>query len=396
VLQGYNVTDPPAVFFSLWTLDLAHRALATGRTRWWLLAGLAMAAAAQSKFLTLGLLPAAAVLLLVLRAPERPKPRQLAASVAAMAVGLSPLLLWNAENAWDTFAFNFVGRNDDSVGWRWRNLPEFVGGQLGALSPLLAVVAAAAMWSTSRRLRQATLGERVLVAGAAVPMLLFLLMCGVRTVGIHWPAVAWGPALVLAVALVAAPGAAPAWPGRRTWRWSLGLAAALYGLLHVLPLAPEVLLRLDVGGFGRDGQVHTRKVAELWGWHELADEAVRRRAELARGNPAGAFVITNQFGVAGMLQFYSQSTLDPKLWCFVKDHGESVRRWQRLPSLRGQDAVFVVKRKVEEELPKLREHFARVDDPVELVIRHEGVAVRSFWLVECHAYDGREPYPLER
>jgi 4-amino-4-deoxy-L-arabinose transferase-like glycosyltransferase len=396
VLQGYNVTDPPAIFFSLLTLDLAHRALVARSMPLWILTGLALAAAAQSKFLTLGLLPAMAALLPVLGRDERPTVRQLTACAAAGAVGMLPLLLWNANNGWETIRFNFVDRHDNDVGWRWHYAPEFLLGQIAALSPLLLVVAVVVLARTLRHPRRATLGERVLALGGGVPLLLFAAMCNLRTVGIHWPASAWAPALVLVAARVEVPGAAPAWPGRRAWRWTLGVAAAAFVLLHLATFVPEILLRLDVGGLGRGGQVHTRKVAEVWGWQELADEVQRRHDAQARDNPKGAFVISNQFGVAALLTFYSRSRYEAKLWSIVKDHGESLRRWQDLPSLRGQHALFIVKRGVAEELPVLRERFEHVAPAEELVIRIEGVPVRSFWLVECRNYDGREPYALKR
>jgi hypothetical protein len=395
VLQGYNVTDGPAIFFVLLTLDQVHRGLTRGGARPWALAGLAMAAAAQSKFLTLGLLPAGALLLWRQRREAAPVPlRHVGLAALTFCLGLVPLIAWNAQNHWATIRFNFLDRHD-RLELGWETVLEFLGAQLVAMSPVLVVALTIVVVRQLRHgTRDTTPGTRVLAFGAGVPLALFALMASVRMVGIHWPTSAWAPAAVLASAAVVSPGVRPL-IGPRLWRWSLRIAALFFVGMHLAPLVPVLLMRLDIGGIGRAGQVHTRKIAEIWGWEELAQAALRIRGEMARGSECGAFVITNQFGVACLLQFYSRSTLDPKLWSVVKDHGESLRRWQHLPDQRGADALFVCKRNVEAELGKLEEHFDRVERPQELVIEQAGRPVRSFWLVRCHGYDGREPYPLE-
>jgi hypothetical protein len=46
-------------------------------------------------------------------------------------------------------------------------------------------------------------------------------------------------------------------------------------------------------------------------------------------------------------------------------------------------------------MASLRARFARVETPVELPIVIDGAVVRSFWLVRCHCFDGRVPFPRE-
>ena len=49
------------------------------------------------------------------------------------------------------------------------------------------------------------------------------------------------------------------------WRWSIGLAIGIFVVVHILAFSPQVLLKINVGSWGRDGQVKTSKVAEIWG-----------------------------------------------------------------------------------------------------------------------------------
>jgi dolichol-phosphate mannosyltransferase len=399
VLAGYISTDPASILFSIWTLDLLHRALRGGRSLAWLGCGLALAGAVQSKFLVLGLGPAMLwTLWLARREPAAPGWRQLATAAAAFAAGMLPMLWWNATHDWATLRFNFQGRHDD-LGWHWRHPLEFAGGQLAALSPGIAICAGLVLVRALRGgLARASLGARVLVPAAVVPLALFVAGSFTRTVGIHWAVTAWLPALVLVAVETARPGGRFADAGgRRLWQWSRRIAIGMTVALFLIALLPQWLIRLDLGGVGRSRKVHTRAIAEIWGWPELAAEVVRIRDEMLAAQPArrGVFVITNQFGTSSLLTFYSGQRVDALLWSIVKDHGESLRAWQHLPALRGQDAVFVVKRNVDGELPVLRARFAAVDAPEEFVVHHDGRPIRSFWIVRCRAYDGIEPYPLE-
>lgn len=397
-LAGYISTDPASIFFTLWTLDCLHRAVTGGRPGWWLLGGVVLAGAVQSKFLTLGLGPAILITLYLVRGePGAPGWRRLLLGVAGFGIGMLPMLIWNLRHDWGTFRFNFAGRHDD-MGFELRHPLEFVGGQLGVVSPGIAICGVILVGHLLRgRLARSTIGVRVLLPAAALPLLLLLIGSFTRTVGVHWAVTAWAPLLVLLAVEAARPdGIFAAGRMRALWRWSMRIGIGITAALFVLALAPHLLLKVDLGGFGRARKISTKAVAEVFGWPELGAEVTRARDEmLAAQEPRrGVFVMTNQFGTSSLVTFYSGQQVEALLWSHVKDHGESLRLWQDLPSHRGEDALFVTKHEPDHDLPVLRAHFEEVGAPEPLTITIEGRAIRTFWLVRCRGYDGVEPYPL--
>src|SRR5688572_27316792 len=128
VLSMYMSTDPPLLLAWMLALWLGWRALAHGRWRDWLGVGFALGLALESKFLALQLGPPV-VLYLATRWRELrlPAPRVAAAALMAALVVL-PLLVWNAQNDWATFGFNFVARQEKNEG-SWLHPLGLVAGQ---------------------------------------------------------------------------------------------------------------------------------------------------------------------------------------------------------------------------------------------------------------------------
>src|SRR6185437_12615620 len=129
------------LFVALALLGLAHVFFAPGRnpTRWWLLAGVAAALAALSKYQAI-FLPIGLALFVVTYRDAR---RALTgagppAALCVATLGVGPTLLWNATHGWASFAFQF-GRGASPGGNGLTALLENVGGQALYLSPWLWV-----------------------------------------------------------------------------------------------------------------------------------------------------------------------------------------------------------------------------------------------------------------
>jgi 4-amino-4-deoxy-L-arabinose transferase-like glycosyltransferase len=397
VFSTYISTDPALLLWWTLFLYLAHRALYSTRWRDWVLAGLALGGAVMSKFLALMLVPCA---LLCALAPAHGRPRlrwsRLVVAAIAAALCTTPLLWWNAHHEWATFAFNFRDRHEDETTSLWRPI-EYVIGQVVTVTPglfvfgLLAAAHALRDWVRTR-----TAGPLLLGITAAAPVCLFFAASYFLEVGSHWVTGAWVAALV---------GLATTWHtlelgprGRRLRNWSLGFAVGLTGFMQIvvpaLPVISPAIAALKWSWVGQQDRISLSALAEIYGWRELGVHVDRVRAEMAaaNGGSKGVFAICNQYGTASSIVFYSPSHADVHLWSSPKKHGEDYRYWDDFPALRGQDAVFIAKRRIENVLPSLREHFARVAEPEELPIEVGGAVIRSFILVRCYDFDGRAPF----
>ena len=266
---------------------------------WWCITGLALGAALLSKY-TAVLLPAGAAFGFVLDPRLR---RRLLTPGPWIGVGLglaafSPVIMWNAELGWPSFAFQLdhgLGGGASDAGLVTRLLGtgnrelEYVGGQLGLVSPILFVLMGIA---TIRALRSGARGEddsrhTVLAGIALVVFVTFALSALRRHVEPNWPA----PAYVAGVALLAAT----AWRdrGRRWLKWGMWLGAAVVAVIYMQALVPA--LPIDAR---RD------PIAQGHGWESLAEVTEEARIQLLGAGCPSVHVATNRYQEASELAFH--------------------------------------------------------------------------------------------
>ena len=219
--------------------------------RWWCVAGVALGLAVSSKY-TAAILPIGIFAGLV----ASPLRARLATPGPYVATGISllvflPIILWNADNDWISFAFQFSHGLGAVGGSAVKRELELFGGQMGLVSPVLFVLCAIAVW---RGLRAGDSGlRRVLAVTSLLIFAFFVYSATKRRVEANWPALAYLPALVLAVS----HGGSTRW---KTWfRGGVYLAAALSAVVYVnafFPVLP-VPARRD-------------PAARAHGWDELA------------------------------------------------------------------------------------------------------------------------------
>jgi len=400
-LAVYMSTDPPLILF--WTLALCSFYHAVnGRSWWaWVVFGAAVGLALTSKLLAFLLLPGLAAFLLA--SPDDRawwREPQLYVAAAVGAVVFAPFVFWNAAHEWATFMFNFVYRQRAAGGFSVRFVPEFLLGQMLALSPLIFGLAVVCLMQgvVARRERRDR-AVFLLALSGWFPLLYFLYVSFRRRVGLHWPAAGWvGPLLALAVCWAEAPP-----DRRRVWgRWTVAgasLACAVTALMHGLVHIPASWLEVDWSYPGSPSRINIRQHVERFGWRELGRKVETVRDEMLAAQRAqrigerGVFVIGSEYGLTALVAFYTPSQLPTHLWSPRKTHGENYRFWDRFDKFKGMDAVYVTKREssAREAVAKLREHFREVMAPEEVPITVQGRQLRSFYLIRCFGFDGRAP-----
>jgi len=391
-LSVYMSTDPPLLPFWLGAMWSFHRAVTRGSVAAWVAAGVCLGLAIDTKLIAIQLLGVLSLFLFVTRAGRtwlrRPHPWLTLATLVAVA---APMLLWNAGNDWLTFRFNFAIRQRDQDASIWHPFV-FVGGQAAVLTPGFMVLALAAC---TRRWRRLPPGEAAVVASALLPLAFFGLVSLRRVVGVHWTAAPWLCAFVVLAADLGTrmPWTAARWV-RRCWWSSWGITAVVLTAAHAFALAPARFADLDVAG----GQPH-RILRNLFGWEQVgaataAAIAALQRDQDARGSQPGVFAMSNQYGTAAAIAYYTPGQPQVHLWSSPRAHGRNYFLWDDWASLRGQDAVYVSKRAFDSwELPYLRERFAEVGTVEEVPVERDGVVRNRFFLVRCRGFDGRQPFP---
>lgn len=265
--------DTPLLFFvtvALWALG---RLLATGRGEWWLVLGMALGLACDSKYTAV--LPGGGLILWGVcsrsgRAWLR-TPWPWCGAVLAVVLFL-PVIGWNAAHHWASFVRQ-GGRAGD---WRPARavqfLSELVGGQVGLMTPLIALAFGCGIWRAWRRAGRDPLAT-VLLFWIVPPALVFGQHALGDRVQANWPVLLYPALAILA--------AAPVW---RLWRAGAALGCVLTLLVYVQSsLAPVALSpHLDI------------TLRQMAGWQGLA----RAVDDLVA---PGEIVAADEYGLASEL-----------------------------------------------------------------------------------------------
>jgi 4-amino-4-deoxy-L-arabinose transferase-like glycosyltransferase len=244
----------------------------TRQGRWWLAAGIFAGLSLLSKYSMLFVGLGTAVWLL---ADARGRawlrtPWPWAGGILALAL-FAPNLAWQAQHGWMTFAFQFGRAAHGALTARY--LLEFIGAELGLVTPLILVLAAMGFWAARR-----PGGDRFpLFVIVGVALLYFLSHALHDRVQGNWPCF-----LTPALAVLAAD----AW-GRRRW---LSLAA--------LPLAGVMLLLLYLQALFGIVPLRNDPLRRL-----LARDFPAAAADLAQTAPGGT-VVTTDYETTALLRYY--------------------------------------------------------------------------------------------
>jgi 4-amino-4-deoxy-L-arabinose transferase-like glycosyltransferase len=287
---GVIVTpDTPSVLF--W--GLAGWALAelyvSRNANWWLGVGAFAGLGLLSKYSNL-FVGASILLWLSLLRTNRTWFRcwQLWAGGAVAILLALPVLLWNYQHDWASFAKQF-GRVGQGNGVTATYLAELVGGSLALMSPVVAVLAVLGLRKVAS-LAAAGDPPGALLASGMLPFLAYLLVHSLHDrVQANWMAPLY-PSFAVCAALALGALDTTAKPGEafgRLGRWALGVGLLLSGIIYWHTLYPLVQLPAQ-----KDPTSQTR------GWRELAAEVERVRA--ATG---ACWIATSSYATTGQLAF---------------------------------------------------------------------------------------------
>jgi 4-amino-4-deoxy-L-arabinose transferase-like glycosyltransferase len=337
---------PCLLFWSAAVWALAH-ALSGDSPRWWYAAGLFLGLAMDSKyhavFLGFGVFG-----FLLLSPDQRGRLKQKEPWLAVLVglVAFLPTLIWNAQNGWQSFAYQGVSRFRES-GFSPSQLYKYPVNQLLLLTPVLCLWAWGAGGATLLRWRRADWRDRFLAA-LGMPMLMFFyLVIFSRPVRGHWPVHGYLSALILSSALVLRGGTL----ARRLHVGSLAILAGAYLLAPLLViLVPEPQRRA---------------------WTQLAREVGQRKAD---------FVVCNEYHLASQMGYLLRTHEAWELTPAGRPSKNFPNWWRRDEHL-GQNAVIVYDsrhyRLETERVQSIAESFERLAPPEEVVVPRVRILGRS-------------------
>ncbi len=278
--------DTPSVLFwglAAWALAELH---VTRNANWWLAVGAFAGLGLLSKYTNLFV--GAGILLWLVWGPGNLRwlrSWQLWAGGALAALLAAPVVLWNAQHEWASFAKQF-GRAGRGQGWTLTYLAELIGAFAGLASPLIAVLAVAGLVRVvSTAVRERNQAHILLVSGL-FPLLVYFLVHALHSrVQPNWLAPLY-PAFAICAAIAIAAGTST-WL-RRVATWAVPVGFLCSALLYAHALHP-----LHISAYTKDPSAQTR------GWPGLATELdAMRRAHGA------CWIATSSYATTGQLAYH--------------------------------------------------------------------------------------------
>ncbi|HUY84155.1 MAG TPA: glycosyltransferase family 39 protein [Steroidobacteraceae bacterium] len=390
-VQGLLMT-PDAPLTAAWagSLYFLERALVGGRARAWWWAGLCLGLGMLSKY-TIGLLGLAALSYMIAAAQARPWLRRwepYAAAALAFAI-FSPVIVWNAEHHWASFAFQtarrFAGRPRFA-------LPALIGASIVLITPtglaaaLRALAARSPAGGPDPAHRRAAL--RFLRFTVLVPMSVFVLFSLRRAVKLDWTGAPWIAALPLIAFELVDAGRGAASAARRALR-----ATALPTVYALCLLYPVGLYHLAHGlpGVGYDRHMDLLPV----GWRQLGRRIGRVAERYRRDHGAEPLVVgMDRYAIASELAFYGGGRPDP-VADTTSGHlfggmGLMYQRWFPADRQRGRTLLLVSLDRSSLDEPAVGARSLSLGPIRGGMLRRDGHVIRAYYYRFAYGYRGLE------
>ena len=380
-LAGLLAT-PDAPLTAAWaaTLYFLERALVAGTGRAWLWAGLSMGAGLLSKY-TIGLLGVAGLLFMVWDPPSRRwfKRWEPYAAVLVAAAVFAPVIVWNAENDWASFAFQTSRRLAEPTRF---SLDKLLGASVVLLTPTgFAALCLAVFRSTAAPPR----AWRLLKIAIGAPLTVFAVFSLRHEVKLDWMGAPWVSALPLlahGLAEAGRPGAAhPAlrwvWPATMIFMISLYTAGGYY-------------LAIGIPGLGYSRHTELLPV----GWRDLGRQIDAMAAELRAADSAELLVVgMDRYAIASERAFYSEdparAVADTTSWHLFGDRGLMYERWFPVERQVGRTLLLVALDAASLADAHLQPYVSGLDPVHEGTLSRDGAVVRRYYYRVAHGYGPR-------
>jgi 4-amino-4-deoxy-L-arabinose transferase-like glycosyltransferase len=370
-IVGSNFITPDTPMLLFWCLSmLACFCIDKGEgSIWWILLGFFVGAGFMSKY-TMVFAGLGAILFFALSRKRILWFKTIwpYAAILTAAVTALPVVIWNYQNDWASFAFQ-SGRR---IGEMNRFRPDYFFGFIGTVIGIYGIIPIpllfAGIWHSAKKWFRERLSNHALIVSFSLPLILFLLPVSLKSwVKMNWTA----PAFIGIFIATAAYYFHKDNKLVKIWgRVSIIFLAISFVAIHIFVLIPDIYI-------GREDH--------FVGWDRLA-----RRVETVREDiPEPYFICGYEYKTASMLAFY------------LKDHPETVSNtmigrpglqydyWVDPDTMIGYNAVFVYDKRNELKDPsELTSRFEKADFDSGIYIEKGGKEVTEFYIFRCYNYLG--------
>jgi len=390
-LSGMLMT-PDAPLTAAWAASLyfLERALVGGRSSAWIWAGLSLGVGLLSKY-TIGLVGLAAFIFMLLDPPSRRWFRRWEpyAAVLIAALVFAPVIVWNAQHDWASFAFQTSRRLAERPRF---SLHSLVGSAILLITPtgLLAVGAAFVRGQQQSTAVQGAPGPatarpwRFVQLSLFVPLAVFCIFSLRHKVKLDWTGASWVAALpAMAFGIAQAHGTRLS--SSRRWlraAWPPTIAAMLLiygaGLYHLV---------LGIPGVGYSTHPELIPV----GWRDLGRQIDGVAAGVrAKYGDDSLVVGMDRYAIASELAFYSsdqsKAVAETSSRHFFGNVGLMYEQWFPRKLETGRTMVLVAWDNEALRAPRVENNFEELEPVREGELVRNGKVVRPYYVRTAHGY----------
>jgi dolichol-phosphate mannosyltransferase len=370
-LSGLLMT-PDAGLTAAWAASLYYleRALVAGRPSAWWRAGISMGIGVISKY-SIGLLAPVILLFMLKDGQSRQWWRRrepYVAALLALAV-FSPVILWNAQHDWASFAFQTSRRLAEAPRFA---LHKLIASAVVLITPT-GVLAVALFFMGAPRVDGDEARRKLFMSAAIlVPLAVFALFSLRHEVKLDWTGAPWTAALPIMASSMVAAGAGS--KGLRSWvrgAWPPTLVATL-----LICAAGLHYLTLGLPGLGYGKHIELAPV----GWRELSqrisDAAAQVRAETG-SEPV--LVGMDRYAIASELEFYADPAQETSSAHLFGGMGLMYERWTPPEHEEGRTLLLVAWDAGDLTGSAVESHAERLGPVEEDVLSRGGHVIRRFY-----------------
>ncbi len=373
-LYGFVITpDTPLLFawtatiFALWKLIRSEDA------KWWYIAGFFMGLAWLGKYSGIMLVPS--VLLFVLASKTQRKwlltPHPYLGVLIAI-ITFAPVLIWNANHDWISFAFQGSRRTASMGQWELRFVGELFGSQFFILTPYLFVLVFATINRFGRKLFSG-LEDKILLllSSGLVTSLVFIAVSFRSLVKMNWLAPAYWSLIILGIYyLFQNPS--------RLKRMKVGIFSSILflGIGVSVVTIPDVPL----------GEGNT------WsGWKNAAQEVDTIQDSLEAAGEA-PFVFSTNYKASSLLKFYMEDQPRTYAQDIIGKPALQFDIWEKEEVLEGRTGILVAdnRREYKFKSKKIQPYFDEITKLRTIRIENFNQPVRKIEIYLCRDYKGVE------
>jgi len=376
-LYGFVITpDSPLIFawaacmYSLWRL------VKTEEAKWWYVAGFFMGLSWLGKYSGIMLVPS--VLMFTLISTRQRKwlltPHPYLASIVAIVVFL-PVLIWNNQHDWISFAFQGSRRTSGMDQWELQFAGELLGTQLFILTPYLFALVISAVIRYGKQIFHEIEDKLLLLISSGFVTIIFFTLVSFRSlVKMNWLAPAYWSFVILGVHYLLQD------PKRfKRMKWGIASSYVFLALGIGVVALPDIPL----------GEGNT------WsGWEQAAGE-VSAVSDSLEATGEENFVYSTNYKASSLLKFYMDDHPQTFAQNVINRPALQFDIWGGTEMLIGQTGILAVGDRSEYrfEAAMITPYFESVEKYKSINIRNIDQDVRTIDIYLCRNYLGipREP-----